>query len=241
MSNKQITSSYSLDQYLRYFYDIEVECPYGLPYKAVYRQQQFIALPDDIFGRFLEAGFRRNGNTIYTMVCPNCRRCIPIRIESNLFQPNRNQQRVFRKNEDLTVTMGPLKITEEKLYLCGNFLKERFPAKDNSPVSYYGTFFANSITNTVEIEYRYGKKLIGVSIVDIGCEWINAVYFYFDPKENQRSPGTYNILHLIELCRKNNIGNVYLGYLIREVRSMRYKEKFRPYFLLQNGMWVCHR
>jgi len=239
MSFKHISSaSYSIDQYLKYFYDIAVECPYGLPQRAVYRQQQFVSLPDDLFGKFLEAGFRRNGNTIYTMVCPNCRKCTPIRIDSGEFTPNRNQKRVLRRNEDLTISMGPLKITEEKLLLCGSFLKERFPVKGNSPVGYYGTFFANSITNTVEVEYRCEEKLIGVGIVDIGCNWVNVVYFYCDPGESRRSLGTFNILHLINLCRKNNIRNVYLGYLIREVRAMRYKENFKPHFLLQDGAWV---
>jgi arginine-tRNA-protein transferase len=239
MSSKHSGSaSYSIDQYLRFFYDIAVQCPYDLPHKAIYRQQQFVSLPDDLFGQFLEAGFRRNGNTIYTMVCPDCRKCLPIRIDSGEFAPNRNQKRVLRRNEDLTITMGPLRITEEKLLLCGSFLKERFPIKGNSPVGYYGTFFANSITNTVEVEYRCAEKLLGVAVVDIGCEWVNAVYFYFDPGETRRSLGTFNILHLINLCRRNSIPHLYLGYLIREVRAMRYKENFKPHYLLQDGMWV---
>ncbi|MBI5557908.1 MAG: arginyltransferase [Deltaproteobacteria bacterium] len=233
--------TYSIDQYLQYFYDIAVECPYNLPQKAVYRQQQFVSLPDDLFGKFLEAGFRRNGNTIYTMVCPNCSRCIPIRIEADLFIPNRNQKRVLRRNEDLTISMGSLKITEEKLFLCGRFLEQRYPLKGNSPVGYYGSFFANSVTSTVEIEYRCAGKLVGVAIVDIGCNWANAVYFYFDPSESGRSPGTFNILHLVDLCRKNNIKYVYLGYLIREVRAMKYKENFNPHFLLQKGDWVTSK
>ncbi|MCB2184240.1 MAG: arginyltransferase [Desulfobulbaceae bacterium] len=228
---------YSISEYLTYFYDIGVECPYGIKEKAVYRQQQFVSLPDPLLAKFLRAGFRRNGNTLYTMVCPDCRKCTPIRLHPEEFKANRNQKRVFRKNEDLDITMNVLKITEEKLALCSKFLEERYPGKGNSAVGYYGTFFANSITSTLEIEYRSKGKLIGVGIVDIGTDWLNAVYNYFDPDEAKRSPGTFNILYLVELCRKNKIPNFYLGYLIREVRAMSYKKNFKPHYLLIDGQW----
>lgn len=230
--------SYGIEDYLPYFYDVAVECPYGMDQVAVYRQQQFSLLPDPLFGKFLEAGFRRNGNTLYSMVCQNCRKCMPIRLDSGTFQPNRNQRRVKQRNADLEINLNILKITEEKLALCSQFLEDRFPGKGNSAVGYYGTFFANSVTSTLEIEYRLDGKLIGVGIVDIGSNWLNAVYFYFDPHEADRSPGTNNILYLIDLCRKNHLKNVYLGYLIREVKAMRYKQNFKPHYLLENGGWI---
>jgi len=229
---------YSIDEYLPFFYDISVECPYGFAETAVYRQQQFPAVPDPLFANFLDAGYRRNGNTLYTMVCPNCSRCTPIRLSPAKFKANRNQKRVWRRNEDVTVSLNTLKITEEKLSLCGEFMKERYPGKGNSAVGYYGTFFANSITNTLEVEYRVDEKLIGVGIIDIGTNWLNGVYFYFDPVAGKRSPGTFNILHLIELCRINNIDLFYLGYLIRDVRAMQYKQNFNPHNILNDGEWI---
>ena len=194
-----------IEEYLEYFYDIPAECPYGISQTAVYRQQQFGGIPESVLGNFLSAGFRRNGNTLYTMNCPKCRKCMPIRVVAKEFKPNRNQKRVWKRNNDLVAAMGPLYITEEKLSLCGEFLSERFPVKGNSPVDYYGSFFASTIANTLEIEYRLQGRLIGVAVVDIGDSWINAVYFYFDPSEARRSPGTYNILYLIDLCRKYDL------------------------------------
>lgn len=230
--------SCSIETYLPYFYDIPAECPYGIDELAVYRQQQFVSLPDPLYAKFLEAGFRRNGNTIYTMVCPNCNRCKPIRLNTTTFRPNRSQRRVKKRNSDLRITMNALQITEEKLTLCSRFLQERYPGKGNSAVGYYGTFFANSATSTLEIEYRLAEKLIGVGIVDIGTSWLNAVYFYFDTSEGKRSPGTENILYLIDLCRKNDIENIYLGYLIEEVDAMRYKKNFNPHYTLEQGQWI---
>ncbi len=240
VNRKSAHDVYSIEHYLPFFYDIPVECPYGLQQIAVYRQQQFVSLPDILMQKFLEAGFRRNGNSIYTMVCPGCRKCIPIRLNPEEFTPNRNQKRVLRRNGDLEISMGELRITEEKLSLCGQFLDERFPGRGNSAVGYYGTFFANSVCATIEIEYRLGKKLVGVSIIDLGAEWLNAVYFYFDPLEKKRSLGTYNILHLVNLCKSNKIQTLYLGYLIKEVGAMNYKEHFRPHYLLEDGVWKSH-
>ena len=228
----------SIEEYLKYFYDIPAECPYGMAETAVYRQQQFGGLPDSVLGSFLAAGFRRNGNTLYTMNCPGCRKCTPIRVIPSEFNSNRNQKRVWKRNSDIVVTLGPLTITEEKLALCGEFLGERFPGRGNSSVDYYGTFFASSITNTLEIEYRLNGRLVGVGIIDIGESWINAVYFYFDPAESRRSPGTYNILYLIELCRKYEIHYLYLGYCIQEIQAMEYKGNFKPHYLLLDGEWV---
>lgn len=227
----------SIEEYLQYFYDIPSECPYGMSEIAVYRQQQFGGLPESVLGNFLASGFRRNGNTLYAMYCRGCQKCIPIRVVPSEFKPNRNQKRVLAKNEDIVVTMGPLSITEEKLSLCGEFLDQRFPGKGNSPVDYYGTFFAGTITSTLELEYRVQDRLIGVGIIDVGENWLNAVYFYFDPKEARRSPGTYNILHLMKLGHKYNLQHLYLGYVIPEIQSMRYKSNFKPNYLLLNGQW----
>jgi arginine-tRNA-protein transferase len=81
------------------------------------------------------------------------------------------------------------------------------------------------------------ERLIGVAIVDGSEKWLNAVYFFFDPEEEKRSPGTFNILNLINFSRKNNIPLLYLGYYIEEIRSMRYKKAFKPHELLINGKW----
>jgi arginyl-tRNA--protein-N-Asp/Glu arginylyltransferase len=220
------------------FYDVQVECPYGRPFTAVYRQAHFGALPNQIMERFLEAGFRRNGNYLYTMVCPDCRSCVPIRLEPARFVANRNQKRVQLRNRDLTVTTGPVRITSEKLALCDKFLRSRFPGKGNSAIDYYTGFFINSSESTYELEFRHGGQLIGVSIIDLYPEAINCVYFYFDPDEARRSPGTNNILTLIDFALSHQIPYLYLGYWIDEIAAMRYKAKFNPHFLLRDGQWL---
>lgn len=224
-------------QFEKFFYDVIMDCPYGISEKAVYRQAQFSFLPDQVMKFFLENGFRRNGNYIYTMACKGCSACIPIRIEVATFRPNRNQKRVWRNNQDLEAKISPLQITNEKLAICDKFLQNRFPGKGNSALDYYAGFFINTLDNTYEVEFWHNGYLTGVSIVDVFEDAINCVYFYFDPDENKRSPGTFNILYLLDFAKKNGIKHVYLGYLIKEISSMSYKEKFRPHSLFLEGEW----
>ena len=64
MSDLYYGSTDSIAQYLPYFYDIAVECPYGLPQTAVYRQQQFVSLPDELFGLHAQVNALGEGQDI---------------------------------------------------------------------------------------------------------------------------------------------------------------------------------
>lgn len=213
------------------------ECPYGLDRVAVYHQASFAALPVAVFDGFLAAGLRRNGNVLYSMHCPDCQACVPIRLETASFRPSANMRRVRRRNQDLTIGIGPLEITREKLDLCDRFLAERHPGRTASAMDYYAGFFINSLGVSLEISFRHGERLLGVSIVDCTPWSVSAVYFYFDPDCGDRSLGTFNILHLAEFAKLRGMAHVYLGYWIQEVAAMRYKARFRPHFLLRDGAW----
>ncbi|MFZ5775572.1 MAG: arginyltransferase [Thermodesulfobacteriota bacterium] len=219
------------------FTDLASECPYGLGRVAVYHQAAFPALPVTVFDGFLDAGYRRNGNVLYTMRCPDCDGCVPIRLETANFMTSSNMRRVWRRNQDLTVGVGPVEISQEKLTLCDRFLAGRHPGRPASALDYYAGFFANSMGVTLEITFRLEGRLVGCSIVDCTPWSLSAVYFYFDPDLRNRSLGTFNILYLAELARAKEMSCLYLGYWIEEVAAMRYKSRFRPHFLLRQGQW----
>jgi len=219
------------------FVNIDIGCPYGLPYVATFHQATFGPLSERAMELFLAAGYRRNGNCLYNMACAACSACIPIRLHTSEFYPNRNQKRVFAKNGDVTKSLLPLKVTDEDLGLCEKFLQARYPRENNTAKGYYRDFFLNRVVNTIQLQYRVGDRLVGTSIIDIGYNWLNAVYFYFDPDESQRSLGTYNILSLVDLCREWEIEYLYLGYYIRVVPAMSYKANFCPHYLLSGQEW----
>ncbi len=221
----------------QHFTHASIECPYNMPYTAVYNQALFDTMPDLLMGAYLASGYRRNGNILYSMHCRECRACVPIRIVPQEFRPNRNQKRTWNKNRDISVGITPLTCSRENLLLLGKFLNSRYPDHDSSALDYYNGFFLNHITNTVEISYRIGTKLIGVAIVDLSTDWLNVVFFYFDPEEGRRSLGTFNILFLIDFCNQKKIKFVYLGYWIEDVKQMNYKANFKPHQILQGGTW----
>lgn len=221
----------------QYFIQSSIECPYGMTYTAVYNQALFDTMPDFLMGAYLASGYRRNGNILYNMHCKGCQACVPIRIDPQEFKANRNQKRTWNKNRDITVEITPLTCSRENLALLEKFLAARYPGRDSSALDYYNGFFLNHITNTVEISYRIGSRLVGVAIVDLSTTWLNIVFFYFDPAEGKRSPGTYNILYLIDFCMQKGIEFVCLGYWIEDVRQMDYKANFKPHHILRCGTW----
>lgn len=227
-----------LDELDEHFQDIRATCPYGLPHTAIYRMARFSHIPEGLMGLLLAKGFRRYGNTIYTMRCENCRSCVPIRIDPFEFSPNRNQKRTICRNQDLSVEAGPLNPDEKTIRLLQDFFASRYPGSNNTARDYYAGFFLNSSGFSMEIRYHSGNKLIGVSVIDLGSTWLNAVYFFFDPESSKSSPGTFNILNLIRICREQNIRELYLGYWIKESAAMNYKASFLPHFLLDESGWT---
>lgn len=220
------------------FVDIDINCPYGLRQIATFHQATFAPINDRVMELFLAAGYRRNGNCLYSMRCACCNACIPIRLKVEDFQASRSQKRVIRKNTELSSELLPLAASAENLDLCERFLRARYPQDSNSGRGYFRDFFLNNIVSSAQIQYRLNGQLVGVSIVDFGYNWLNAVYFFFDPDQQKRSLGTYNILQLIEICKKWDVEYLYLGYLIDEVPAMSYKSRFTPHSILTDQGWI---
>ncbi|MGE4560765.1 MAG: arginyltransferase [Desulfobulbus sp.] len=221
----------------RYFVNAAAECPYGREDRAIYHQAVLGPVDDLTMGELLAHGYRRNGNCMYNMRCPTCSLCVPIRIRPQRLQANRNQHRVWKKNQDVSVEVAPLTMSRENLALLQRFLSTRFPEGKSSAESYYAGFFITTISRCFEIRYRIDDRLLGVAIVDGAPDWLNAVYFFFDPEQGWRSPGTLNILTLNHICLKHEIGLLYLGYWIDGHRGMSYKNRFKPHELLIDGVW----
>lgn len=221
----------------RYFVELNTSCPYGKDYRACFYQALFGPLTDRVMELFLAAGYRRNGNCLYTMHCRQCNACVPIRMNPHSFRPNRNQKRTLKRNRDLALSFEPVRVDDEHLELCDRFLSARYPQEQNSGDSYYGGFFCNTIVNSMCIDYRLDGRLVGSSIVDLGQNWLNAVYFYFDPEEKKRSLGTFNIMTLVNTCLEMGMDFLYLGYFIEGVRAMSYKKNFHPHQLFLDSQW----
>ena len=225
----------------KFFIELQTSCPYGLPHTACFYQAMFGPLNERAMELFLAAGYRRNGNCLYSMYCRECSACIPMRLRVTDFCPNRNQRRVQNRNGDLEIDVDYLQVSGESLELCDRFLQSRSPQEYNTADGYYGGFFCNNIVDSAQVQFRLAGRLVGTSIVDVGANWMNAVYFFFDPDEKKRSLGTYNILTLINICRERDIEYLYLGYYIAGVSAMSYKENFRPHQFFLQKKWQTEK
>ena len=190
--------------------------------------------------RLSRAGFRRSHNIAYAPVCPVCQACVPIRVVSEEFTPDRTQRRILRANADLTVSEMPARATAEQFTLFQRYQKNRHADGDMAAMGYYDyrAMIEDTPISTGILEFRDAQdRLLGACLTDWLADGLSAVYSFFDTDEDKRSLGTFAVLWLIGRARSLGLPYVYLGYWVPESRKMAYKARFRPSEILISGAW----
>jgi arginine-tRNA-protein transferase len=199
-------------------------------------------LEPGVYHALLDLNFRRCGSMFYRPVCAHCHQCQNIRVPVDDFEPNRAQSRCAKRNHDIAVTVGEPRATKEKHRLYQRYLRLRHDREFDDSWQEYYDFLYDSPLNTIETVYRLDGRLVGVGISDVEPEAMSAVYCYFDTDLDARSLGVFNVLWLIEQCRRERMPHLYLGFYVRDCRKMNYKITYQPCELLQpDGTWrrVC--
>jgi arginine-tRNA-protein transferase len=190
--------------------------------------------------RLSRAGFRRSHNIAYAPVCPGCQACVPIRVVSEDFTPDRTQRRILRANADLTVSETPARATAEQFTLFQRYQKNRHADGDMAAMGYYDyrAMIEDTPISTGLLEFRDAQdRLLGACLTDWLADGLSAVYSFFDTDQEKRSLGTFAVLWLIGRARSLGLPYVYLGYWVPESRKMAYKARFRPSEILISGAW----
>ncbi|MFM7304042.1 MAG: arginyltransferase [Alphaproteobacteria bacterium] len=190
--------------------------------------------------RLSRAGFRRSHNIAYAPVCPGCQACVPIRVVSEDFVPDRTQRRILRANADLAVSEMPARATAEQFTLFQRYQKNRHADGDMAAMGYYDyrAMIEDTPISTGLLEFRDAQdRLLGACLTDWLADGLSAVYSFFDTDEEKRSLGTFAVLWLIGRARSLGLPYVYLGYWVPESRKMAYKARFRPSEILISGAW----
>jgi arginine-tRNA-protein transferase len=190
--------------------------------------------------RLSRAGFRRSHNIAYAPVCPGCQACVPIRVVSEEFTPDRTQRRILRANADLTISEMPARATAEQFTLFQRYQKNRHADGDMAAMGYYDyrAMIEDTPISTGILEFRDAQdRLLGACLTDWLADGLSAVYSFFDTDEDKRSLGTFAVLWLIGRARSLGQPYVYLGYWVPESRKMAYKARFRPSEILISGAW----
>lgn len=225
---------------IRLFETVVDDCPYLEGEQSA----SIIVDPDhiigvDLFATLSRSGFRRSGEMLYAPKCPSCKACVSVRIPVAQFKPSRNQKRVWKKNNDLTVQIENVNFNQAQFDLYLRYQRARHADSsmcDDDPSKYIG-FIESKFSKSKFVCFYLQDKLVGVSVIDQFAGGLSAVYTFYEPAMAERSLGTFAVLYLVRLAQVKEIPYVYLGYWIEESQKMGYKIKFQPLEGFINRVW----
>ena len=214
------------------------QCPYFSTRVSQYESMYACGLNDLEFDGLLEKGWRKFGVYFFRPRCPACRDCIPIRIQVEEFCPTKSQKRVLRKNAGITIQTVQLSYIQEVFDLYCDHLTRFSKASKPSRSEFQHAFLTPSVPGRQTLFYD-GEKLAAAGFLDFSNQGLSSVYFVFDPVRTKSSLGTYGALVEIQMARKLRKKHYYLGYWIHDNTSMSYKNRFRPFEMLDwsTGTW----
>ena len=195
--------------------------------------------PRAVYNQLIQRGFRRSGEYVYRPGCVGCDACVPVRIRCADFTPRRTDRRNLARNDALVVDYRPARYTEEYFALYRRYLDARHPGggMDDPDPEDFERFLLNPWGETVFVEIRDARRIVGVAVTDVASDGLSAVYTFFDPDYHDRGLGRFSILRQIELCRTMSFPYLYLGYWIDGCRKMAYKTEFRPQEHFDGHRW----
>ncbi len=216
--------------------------PHPCPYLPGHVARELVAIAEHVapgvYQRMMDLGFRRAGTIFYRPTCPNCRACQAIRVPVSHFRPSRSQRRVLKRNSDVLVRVGPLRVDEERCRLFERYQQWRHDSHLTGDRREFIRFLGTSPLRSAELSYWLGGRLVGVSVLDVCPHSLSSVYFYSEPELADRSLGVYSGLCEIEECQRRGLPYWYVGFYVAGCPKMEYKARFRPCELLgPDGVW----
>ena len=193
------------------------------------------------YNELIQHGFRRSGGYIYRPHCPGCKECISVRVPVKRHQYSRSEKRVIKLNADLKISVMPGRYRDEHFDLYRRYIDSRHNdgSMANPSKSDYHRFLISDWADTLFFEFRLNRILMSVAVCDVTSNGLSAVYTFFDPDHESRSPGHFAILNQIHETRSRDLDYLYLGYWIRDCEKMSYKRRYKPLEAYLDDQWVA--
>jgi arginyl-tRNA--protein-N-Asp/Glu arginylyltransferase len=214
------------------------QCSY-LPYETASLEVRALkAVSEKEYCDLLARGWRRFGWQFFRPACPRCSECRSIRVLTQEFCASASQRRVMRQNELVRAELHPLFAVRETVELYNRYQRfmhqhRGWELQHASIASYHDMFLSGPSELGRQWLYFSEDRLIGVAMMDeVTPQAVSLVYFFHDPEWRPQSPGVFSVLTQIEYARAKGCPHAYLGYWIKDCGSMNYKNRFKPYEIL---------
>jgi len=212
-----------------YFEDKTSDIRYKYVEKCSYEEQKAM----------LQRGWRRFGYMFFVPECKECDECKTLRIDIKNFRFSSSQRRVLNKNKDIKFYIQEPTVTYEHIDLFNTYhqymtQKKGWEKNEVDIQEYYNAYVAGANNIGKEILFFKDNNLVAVALIDFFDDAISSVYCYYDPNYIKYSLGQFSILVQIQLAKEYNIPYVYLGYWIKDHFSLGYKNRYKPFEILQN-------
>jgi arginine-tRNA-protein transferase len=214
--------------------------------------------PAEYLRRMID-GWRRFGFMLFHPACPSCTSCRSLRVYADRFEPDRSQRRTRKANQGVVaIRIGEPAVDEAKLALYDRYHAQQtrakgWPQHPACDAAGYAESFVHQPFPVEEWCYYLEDRLVGVGYVDVLPSAVDevgerldgglsAIYFFYDPSEQRRALGVWNVLCLIDEAQRRGLPFVYLGYHVAGCASMEYKARFTPNQLRgADGVWRDYR
>lgn len=193
----------------------------------------------DLYDQLIEQGFRRSATHVYRPHCADCNACVAVRIPVQHFIATAAQQKIIRRNHDLTVSEVSNRFNSEHYALYQRYIEQRHADGDMYPpsVEQFENFLNTDLAFAHFYEFRLGEQLLAVAVTDVLPSGLSAMYTFFEPDDKRRSLGRFAILWQIQQALRLDLPYVYLGYWIKECQKMNYKTQYQPLEGFINQHW----
>jgi len=230
--------------FVQFRHSSAMPCPY-LPGRLERQVYAELSEPtgQEVFRRLSAAGFRRSHHITYRPACPKCAACVPVRVPVEAFEWTRSWRRIRNANQALEARDVALTIDEEQYQLFRRYVRSRHGDGDMALMNRadYAAMVLTSCVDTRLVEFREDGGLRAACLIDILPDGLSAVYSFFDPELERRSPGSYMVLWLIDEAKRRGLEHVYLGFWIADSPKMAYKSRFRPLEAFGRNGWGLFR
>lgn len=217
-------------------------CGYLPDRVAITEERFFSRLSPGGYLAALHARYRRFGEMFFRPRCHGCNLCLSLRVNVTEFCRSRGFRRVWKRNQDIRAEVGPARTDPAVVAVANAFHRHRSATRGWSGNSYtlesYEYQWCSGPINASQVRFYRGDRLLGVGLFDDLADGQTAVIFHYFEEWKPDSPGTFNILWLLERARQRGLPHVYLGYYVPGSQSTNYKGLFRPAEILVDGDWV---